>query len=120
MENTLGPGDHGSTYGGNPVACAGAEYVLSRIDETFLGHVRDMGEYLRSRLMSMPGVAEVSGKGLMIGAELKHKGSLQVIRECLDNGLLLLKAQEKIRMLPPLMITKHELDEGLAILEKAL
>jgi acetylornithine/N-succinyldiaminopimelate aminotransferase len=119
-KDTLKPGDHGSTYGGNPVACAGADYVLSHIDESFLRRVQDMGEYFRERLSAMEGVAGVSGKGLMIGVSLTDKKPADVVKACLDKGLLILTAHDKLRFLPPLIIAKEDIDEGLAILQKIL
>jgi acetylornithine/N-succinyldiaminopimelate aminotransferase len=119
-QDVFGPGDHGSTYGGNPVACAGADYVLSRMDEDFLAHVRDVGEYLRSRLLAMKGVADVSGLGLMIGIELSEKKAADIVKSCVDRGLLLLTAKDKLRLLPPLILTRDDVDEGIDILEGAL
>jgi acetylornithine/N-succinyldiaminopimelate aminotransferase len=119
-KDTLKPGDHGSTYGGNPVACAGADYILSHIDDSFLAKVQDLGAYFRERLNAMDGVAGVSGKGLMIGVALTEKKPADVVKACLKSGLLILTAHDKLRFLPPLIITKEDIDEGLAILQKNL
>jgi acetylornithine/N-succinyldiaminopimelate aminotransferase len=113
-------GDHGSTYGGNPVACAGADYVLSRIDTGFLAHVEDVGEHFRKRLLAVNGIENVTGKGLMIGAALTDKKAADIIKSCLEKGLLLLTAKDKIRLLPPLIVTKEEADEGIDIIAAAL
>ncbi|MDR0851660.1 MAG: aspartate aminotransferase family protein [Clostridiales Family XIII bacterium] len=119
-KNVLGHGDHGSTFGGNPVVCAGADYVLSKIDGDFLSHVRQSGEYFKQRLEAMDGVSGVSGIGLMIGVGLKDKTPAAVVNACLKSGLLLLTAKDKLRLLPPLIISRAEIDEGLDILEKTL
>jgi acetylornithine/N-succinyldiaminopimelate aminotransferase len=119
-KDVFAPGDHGSTYGGNPVACAGADYVLSRMDEDFLAHVRDMGEYLRSRLLTMKGVDDVSGLGLMIGVSLTGRNAADVVKACVSKGLLLLTAKDKLRLLPPLVITEDEAAEGIDILASVL
>ncbi|MDR0519292.1 MAG: aminotransferase class III-fold pyridoxal phosphate-dependent enzyme, partial [Clostridiales Family XIII bacterium] len=119
-KNVFGRGDHGSTYGGNPVACAGADYVLSRIDEGFLAHVSEVGAHFRERLLTMKGVRGVSGKGLMIGVELADKKAADVVKSCAEKGLLLLTAKDKVRLLPPLVITKGEADRGLEIFADAL
>jgi acetylornithine/N-succinyldiaminopimelate aminotransferase len=119
-KDTFAPGDHGSTYGGNPVACAGASYVLSRMDEDFLANVRKVGEHFKSRLLSTPGVAGVTGLGLMIGVTLEDKKASDVVRSCLDKGLFVLTAKDRLRLLPPLIITKEEADEGIDIIASAL
>jgi acetylornithine/N-succinyldiaminopimelate aminotransferase len=118
--DVFSPGDHGSTYGGNPVACAGADYVLSRMDADFLAHVRDVGEYLRARLLTLKGVVDVSGLGLMIGVTLTEKKAADVVKTCASRGLLLLTAKEKLRLLPPLILTRDEAAEGIDILASVL
>jgi acetylornithine/N-succinyldiaminopimelate aminotransferase len=120
VEDIFVPGDHGSTYGGNPVACAGADYVLSRIDEGFLGNVREVGDHFRERLIAVPGVADVSGLGLMIGVTLKDKSAPEVVKACTDRGLFVLTAKDKLRLLPPLIISKEEADEGIDIIASVL
>jgi acetylornithine/N-succinyldiaminopimelate aminotransferase len=119
-KDILKPGDYGSTYGGNPVVCAGAEYVLSRIDDYFLAEVRRKGDLLKKRLLEMDGVANVSGIGLMIGVSLKADNTKKIVVECLKQGLLVLTAKEKIRLLPPLVITDEEIEAGLKIFENVL
>lgn len=118
-EHTLKPGDHGSTFGGNPVACAGAYHILSRLTDEFLLEVRGKSEYLRAKLKATDGVGQVTGLGLMIGLTTQ-KPAKQVAAECLQKGLLVLTAHERVRLLPPLNITKTEMDEGLAILREVL
>ena len=118
--DVLEPGNHGTTYGGNPVACAGAVEVLTRIDDAFLEDVTKKGEYLREKLLDIPQVKSVSGMGLMIGAEIEGKEAGQVVKDALEMGLMILTAKDRVRMLPPLTITYDELDAGLEILKKAL
>lgn len=118
--DVLRPGNHGTTYGGNPVACAGALEVLGRMDEAFLKEVEEKGAYMKEKLSALPQVASVSGMGLMIGVELKEKNAKKVVDQALEQGLMTLTAKEKIRLLPPLTITYEEIDKGLKILERVL
>ncbi|MBQ7369694.1 MAG: aspartate aminotransferase family protein [Clostridia bacterium] len=120
-ENVFAYGDHGTTYGGNPVACAGAVSVMERMTESLLKEVNEKGEYLKEKIKKMPNVAGVDGMGLMIGVRLKgERTARQVAEECLKKGLLVLTAHEKVRLLPPLNITKREIDEGLKVLGETL
>ena len=117
----LTPGTHGSTFGGNPIACAGGKAVLERVTEDgFLDEVSKKSEYIRGELLKLKEVESVSGIGLMIGIKLKTKVAADVVRKALDEGLLLLTAKDKVRLLPPLTITMPELEEGLNILKKIL
>ena len=116
----LQPGDHGTTYGGNPVACAGACEVLRRMDDSFLDEVSRNGEYLKAELLKLPQVKSVSGMGLMLGVEIEGKEASDVVKDALAGGLMILTAKNKVRMLPPLTITCDEIDEGIEILKKAL
>ena len=119
--DVLTPGTHGSTFGGNPIACAGGLAVLEKAgDEKFLSEVREKADYLRSKIAAIDEVASVSGIGLMVGIELKTKKAADVVKAALDEGLLLLTAKTKIRLLPPLTISYEEIDKGIAILEKLL
>ena len=114
-------GTHGSTFGGNPIACAGGLVVLSKAgDEKFLAEVREKGDYLRAKLLEIPEVDGVDGLGMMIGIRLKTKNAADVCKAAVDNGLLLLTAKTKLRLLPPLNITKEEIDKGIEILKKLL
>ena len=118
-EHTLKPGDHGSTFGGNPVCCAGAVSIVSRLTEDFLLEVQGKAEYLRAKLKGFDGVRRVTGLGLMIGLEVE-KPAKEIAQNCLKRGLLVLTAHEKVRIVPPLNITKTEMDEGLTILREVL
>lgn len=118
--DVLQPGNHGTTYGGNPVACAGALEVLTRMDDAFLREVEEKGAYLKEKLLAIDEVASVSGMGLMLGVELKEKDAKKAVSEALKKGLMILTAKDKIRLLPPLTITYQEIDKGLKILEDVL
>ena len=118
-EHTLKPGDHGSTFGGNPVCCAGAVSIVSRLTEDFLLEVQGKAEYLRAKLKGFDGVKRVTGLGLMIGLEVEEPAK-EIAQNCLKRGLLVLTAHEKVRIVPPLNITKTEMDEGLTILREVL
>ena len=98
----------GSTFGGNPVCAAGAISIVSRIDDEFLKSVREKSEYIKNFLMNIKGVKSVSGMGLMLGVETQ-KDAKQIASECLENGLLVLTAKTKIRLLPALNISYLEL-----------
>lgn len=119
-ESTFGPGDHATTYGGNPVACAGANEVLRRLDGPLLQSVLDKGEYITARVLDLPHVVSVEGKGLMLGVTLEGLNSREAAAECLEHGLIILTAKAKLRMLPPLTITYEEIDEGLKRLKEVL
>lgn len=120
LGNTLTAGTHGTTFGGNPVACAGSLAVLERLDDAFLDEVQKKGEYIREKVKTFTGVESVRGRGLMIGIDLKTKKSGEVATKCCENGLLILTAKSALRMLPPLTITYAEIDKGLAVLERVL
>ena len=113
----LTPGTHGSTFGGNPIACAGGLAVLERVTEDgFLEEVGKKADYIRSKLEKCGEVEAVSGIGLMIGISLKTKKAADAAREAFERGVLVLTAKEKIRLLPPLNISYEEIDSGLDIL----
>ena len=118
--DVLKPGDHGTTYGGNPVACAGAVEVLTRIDDAFLKEVQKKSAYLKDKLQALPHVTSVSGLGLMLGVSLEGKEAPDVVKKALEEGLMVLTAKDKVRLLPPLTITYDEIDQGVEILKKAL
>ncbi|MDR1805378.1 MAG: aspartate aminotransferase family protein [Clostridium sp.] len=113
------PGTHGSTFGGNPLCCAAALSVLSRLDEYFLAAVRARGDFLRFELKKLPQVKELSGLGLMVGISVDGDAK-QIAKACLNKGLVVLTAKDKIRLLPPLNIGMEELKEGVARLKEAL
>ena len=109
VENVLGYGDHGSTYGGNPVCCAGALSVIERLDENFLGKVKRRSGYVMASLHGAPGIEGVSGLGLMIGIKTTAPAG-DVVRECMERGVLCLTAKDKVRLLPALNIPMDDLE----------
>lgn len=119
--DVLSAGTHGSTFGGNPVVCAGAVKVLETLEAPgMLESISEKSKYLRERLSALTEVAEVSGLGLMIGISLKTKKAPEVREACQNNGLLVLTAKDRIRLLPPLTISMEELAAGADILSKVL
>lgn len=120
VENTLTFGNHATTFGGNPIVSAGALKVLESIDNTFLTNVAEKGKYLKEKIISFPKVKSVSGLGMMIGIEIDNVSAPDVVKRCSEQGLIVLTAKEKIRLLPPLNISYEDIDEGLDILEKTL
>jgi len=117
----LSKGTHGSTFGGNPIACAGANAVLDRVTEKgFLDEVKAKGEYFRKKLMEIPEVEGVDGLGLMLGVRLRTKKAADVLSAAAEKGLLILTAKDKLRFLPPLTITYEEIDKGMEILKELL
>lgn len=120
LASVMGASSHGSTFGGNPVVCAGANVVMEKLDEKLLADVRRKGEKIRSALSQCSEVASVTGLGMMVGIELKTKTSKDVLKACQDAGLLVLTAKAKVRLLPPLTISDEDLEKGLEILCKVL
>lgn len=118
VQNVLGHGDHGSTYGGNPVCCAGGYSVLSRIDDAFLAEVKAKSEFVFSALNGAAGVKSVSGMGLMIGIETE-KPAIDVVKKCIEKGVLCLTAKYKVRLLPALNIPQDVLAEAVEIIKSA-
>mgnify|MGYP003417247064 FL=1 len=112
VADTLKPGDHGSTFGGNPVACAGALSIIRRIDEKLLKEVSEKGDYIKQKLLGFKNVKSVSGLGLMIGIEVEKNAS-DIANECIEKGVLVLTAKTKIRLVPPLNITYSQIDKAL-------
>lgn len=119
LQDTMTPGSHGSTFGGNPVVAAGACSIVERIDDDFLSKVQHKSEKIRTALAKVKGVQSISGMGLMLGIET-DKSAGEVAKACLANGLLILTAKTKLRLLPALNISDAELDEGLEILKGVL
>ena len=118
VKDVLIPGSHGSTFGGNPVACAGAVNILSRITNELLEEVSAKSQYIIDNLSSAQGVKSVSGKGFMLGIEtVKDAG--EVIEECRKNGVLVIKAKNKVRLLPALNIPMDLLEKAVNIIVKA-
>ena len=116
VKDVFGPGDHGSTFGGNPVCCAGARSVLGRLDEAFLADVRRKGDFVRSSLEGAKGVEAVTGLGLMVGVKTV-KSAAQVVTACMERGVLCLTAKDKVRLLPALNIPQDLLAEAVGILK---
>lgn len=120
-ECTFGPSDHATTFGGNPVATAGAVHILERLDDVFLSEVKAKGEYITERLLKMPHIIGVDGMGMMLGIRLEEGiVAADIVKKAIANGALALTAKTKLRLLPPLTITYEEIDEGLSAIEKAL
>ncbi len=119
VEGVLGAGMHGSTFGGNPVACAGAVNILSRIDEKMLSAVREKSEFIFSSLKGAAGVKSVSGMGLMIGIETERDAG-EVISECRERGVLVIKAKNKVRLLPALNIDMELLERAIGVLKDVI
>ena len=116
VENTLNPGSHGSTFGGNPIACAGAISIISRLDEATLNGVKERSAYIFNSLNGAEGIKSVSGLGLMIGIETE-KDSTEVLKACMENGILPIKAKTKIRLLPALNIPMEDLKRAIEIIK---
>ena len=116
LRDVMGFSSHGSTFGGNPVVCAGALEVMDRLDDAFLAEVRKKGDFVRKKLEGAKGIESVSGLGLMIGVKPSEKKASDVVREGINRGVLMLTAKDKIRLLPPLTITEKQLDEALDVL----
>ena len=119
VAEVLQPGDHGSTFGGNPVCCAGAVSVLRRIDDALLAEVRAKGDWLRAQFDGAPGIEQVSGMGLMLGIKPKEKPAAEVVRACMDKGVLLLTAKDRVRLLPALNIPQALLEQAAAVIKAA-
>ena len=115
-EFVLSYGDHGSTYGGNPVACAGAVSVISRMDAEFLNEVKKKSKLIFETLTGASGIESVSGMGLMVGIKTA-KTAKEVVNECMEKGVLCLTAKDKVRLLPALNIDINVLEEALDIIK---
>lgn len=118
VKDVLNAGSHGSTFGGNPIACAGAVNILSRIDDELLKSVRDKSQFIIEKLMNAKGVKSVSGKGFMLGIETERDAS-EIINECMENGVLVIKAKNKVRLLPALNIPQNLLEKAVEIIVNA-
>ena len=118
VEHVLGYGDHGSTYGGNPVCCASAVSVIERLDEDFLGKVKRRSGYIMSALYGAPGIESVTGLGLMIGVKTTAPAG-EVVKACIEKGVLCLTAKDKVRLLPALNIPMEDLEYAIETLKAA-
>lgn len=118
-ENTLTYGVHGSTFGGNPICAAGAVSVVERLDEKLFDEVTKKGEYVKAELSKLPKVKAVSGMGLMIGIETEIPAA-DVASKCLEKGLMVLTAKEKVRLLPALNIPFELLEKAISVLSEVL
>jgi len=121
--NVLRAGDHGSTYGGNPIAASAAGVVIDTMTPAFMAEVKEKGEYIRSAIMEMnsPYVSGVRGMGLMIGVGMQNITHREMKDRLMDKGLLALTAgSDTLRLLPPLVITREEIDKGLAIMAEVM
>ena len=116
----MGPGTHGSTFGGNPVVCAGANVVVDRMDQSFLANVNERAVQLRAGIAKLPHVKSISGIGLMVGIEFFDVQAADVLAACREKGLLVLTAKTRLRLLPPLSLTAHDVEMALDILGSVL
>ncbi|MBQ1282162.1 MAG: aminotransferase class III-fold pyridoxal phosphate-dependent enzyme, partial [Oscillospiraceae bacterium] len=118
VEFTLGFGDHGSTFGGNPIACAGAVSIVERLSDAFLAEVEAKSAYVREALSGAEGIDGLSGMGLMVGIKtVKPAGD--VVKACMEKGVLCLTAKDKVRLLPALNIPMDVLKEAVSIIKEA-
>mgnify|MGYP000147344593 FL=1 len=119
--DTMDAGTHGSTFGANPIVCAGANVVVDSLDDDFLSGVKEKSAFIFEKVAKFPHVQSVTGLGLMIGVSFDDGiTGKQVVDKCLENGVLFLTAKTKLRMLPPFTITKDEIEQGLSVLETVL
>ncbi|MBQ8235995.1 MAG: aminotransferase class III-fold pyridoxal phosphate-dependent enzyme, partial [Clostridia bacterium] len=116
VQNVFTYGDHGSTYGGNPICCAGALSVIERLDDRFLSEVQEKSAFVFESLQGAKGILSVKGLGLMIGIETKAPAK-EILLKCMEKGVLCLTAKTKLRLLPPLNITMEQLNEALEVIK---
>ena len=116
VQFVLGPGDHGSTYGGNPVSCAGALSIISRLDDAMMQQVKEKSEYVFKTLTGAKGVESVTGMGLMISIKTV-KPAKEVVNACMTRGVLALTAKDKVRLLPALNIPMAELQQAVEVIK---
>ena len=118
-KDVLTPGSHGSTFGGNPVCCAGALSIVPRLDDKLMAEVMEKSEYIKNELEGAKGVKSVTGIGLMLGIECERPAS-EVVAGCIEKGVLVLTAKTKIRLLPPLNIPFEQFKKAVAVLKEEL
>lgn len=120
LKDVMGPSTHGTTFGSNPVVCAGANYIIDTVNTPeFIEEVNKKGTYFKEKLEKIKGVKSVRQQGLMIGVEVDGNAG-DIAKKCTENGLLVITAKTLLRMLPPLNIKYEEIDEALAILKKVM
>lgn len=120
LKDVMGPSTHGTTFGGNPVVCAGANYIIDTVNTPeFIEEVNKKGAYFKEKIEKIKGVKSVRQQGLMIGIEVEGNAG-DIAKKCTENGLLVITAKTLLRMLPPLNIKYEEIDEALAILKKVM
>ena len=116
VENVLGFGEHGSTFGGNPVCAAGAISILNRLDKKMLEEIKEKSEYIFNELKDAKGIEGVDGRGLMIGIKVQ-KNAADIVKKCIEKGVLCLTAKDKVRLLPPLNIPFETLKKAIDIIK---
>ena len=119
-QSVLQPGDHGTTFGANPVVCAGALAVMEKMTDELFSDVTEKGEYILGQLKLMDKVKDADGLGMMIGFNIEGMEPSEVADKCLEKGLIVLTAHGKVRLLPPLIISKEEIDKGLAVIRSLI
>ena len=120
LKDVMGPSTHGTTFGSNPVVCAGANYIIDTVNTPeFIEEINKKGAYFKEKIEKIKGVKSVRQKGLMIGIEVEGNAG-DIAKKCTENGLLVITAKTLLRMLPPLNIKYEEIDEALAILKKVM
>ena len=121
LENTISYGEHGTTFGGNPVCASGALSVVKRLNDDLFNHVHEARKIIDEKLLQCKNVIKTTGKGLMVGIEINpNLKAAEVVAKCIENGLIPLTAKNRVRLLPPLNISFEELNKGLDILIKVL
>lgn len=120
LKDVMGPSTHGTTFGSNPVVCAGANYIIDTVNTPeFIEGINKKGAYFKEKIEKIKGVKSVRQQGLMIGIEVEGNAG-DIAKKCTENGLLVITAKTLLRMLPPLNIKYEEIDEALAILKKVM
>lgn len=121
LENTISYGEHGTTFGGNPVCASAALSVVKRLNDDLFNHVHEARKIIDAKLLQCKNVIKTTGKGLMVGIEINpNLKAAEVVAKCIENGLIPLTAKNRVRLLPPLNISFEELNKGLDILIKVL